>query len=257
LDKYIAKIKAILKHKEWLSQLKHMRHKTTMKYTTIAIITLGLWYGVCSADEVKPARNENAKPVEIKSDNDKVLYSLGYELGKDIDRQKLELTPEVLLKGVEDAISGGKPLINAHQRQVALKQIKEMRAQNNLEQSQAFLGANAKKEGVQTLPSGLQYKVITPGEGKTPTGKDTVVVHYRGTLIDGSEFDSSYERGKPATFALRKVIKGWQEGLRLMKEGAKWELYIPPDLAYGKHGRPQAIPPNSALIFEVELLKVK
>jgi FKBP-type peptidyl-prolyl cis-trans isomerase FklB len=228
-----------------------------MKYSTITVLALGLMYGVCCADDAKTAKIKTTNTIELKNDNDKVLYSLGYELGKDISRQELELTPEVLLRGVEDAISGGKPLVNTSQRQAALKQIKETRAQHNLEQSQTFLAANAKKEGVQTLPSGLQYKVITPGEGKSPTDKDTVMVHYRGTLIDGSEFDSSYERGKPATFALRKVIKGWQEGLRLMKEGAKWELYIPPDLAYGKHGRPQAIPPNSALIFEVELLKVK
>jgi FKBP-type peptidyl-prolyl cis-trans isomerase FklB len=228
-----------------------------MNYKTIVFLALGLWYGVCSADNTTSVSDQNVKAIEIKNDNDKVLYSLGYELGKDISRYKLELTPEVLLKGVEDAISGGKPLINTHQRQIALKQIKEMRAQHNLEQSQAFLAANEKKEGVQTLPSGLQYKVIAPGEGKTPTGKDTVVVHYRGTLIDGSEFDSSYKRGKPATFLLRKVIKGWQEGLQQMKEGAKWVLYIPPELAYGKRGRPQVVPPNSALIFEVELIKVK
>ncbi len=228
-----------------------------MKYSTMIVLVFGILCGVCSADEARIETDKAISAIELKNDNDKVIYSLGYELGKDISQQKLELTPEVLLKGVEDAISGGKPLINTHQRQVALKQIKEMRAQHYLEQSQAFLAANGKKEGVQTLPSGLQYKVIAAGEGKSPTNKDTVVVNYRGTLIDGSEFDSSYKRGNPATFLLRKVIKGWREALLLMKEGAKWELFIPPDLAYGKHGRPQTIPPNSVLIFDVELIKVK
>ena len=195
--------------------------------------------------------------MDLKSDNDKVLYSLGYELGKDISRDELELAPEVLLKGIQDAISGGKPLINARQRQAALKQINEMRAQENLEQSQAFLAANAKKSGVHILPSGLQYLEVKAGAGKSPGANDTVIVNYRGTLIDGRQFDNSYERGRPATFQLKKVIKGWQEALQLMKEGAKWELYISPDLAYGKRGRPQTIPPNSVLIFEVELIKVK
>ena len=228
-----------------------------MKYSTITVLSLGLMYGVCSADEPKTTNVKTTSSVKLKSDNDKVLYSLGYELGKDISRQELELSPEVLLKGVEDAISGGKPLVNTRQRQAALKQIKEMRAQHNLEQSQAFLATNLKKQGVQTLPSGLQYKKIKAGQGKSPGAGDSVVVNYRSSLIDGSEFDSSYERGKPATFQLRKVIKGWREALQRMKEGAKWELFIPPELAYGKRGRPQKVPPNSALIFEVELIKVK
>ena len=153
-------------------------------------------------------------------------------------------------------MSGAKPLVDARQRQAALKQIGETRAKANLEQAQAFLAANANKEGVQTLPSGLQYRVIQAGEGKTPGPGDNVRVQYRGSLIDGTEFDSSYARGKPATFRVNKVIKGWQEALQLMQEGAKWELFIPPGLAYGERGRPKAIPPNSALIFEVELISV-
>ena len=228
-----------------------------MKYSTMTVLALGLIYGVCSADDAKTAKIKTTNAIDLKNDNDKVLYSLGYELGKDISRQELELAPDVLLKGVEDAISGGKPLINTLQRQAALKQIQETRAQGNLEQSQSFLAANGKKEGVQTLPSGLQYKMINAGEGKSPGVNDSVVVNYRGSLLDGREFDSSYERGKPATFQLKKVIKGWREGLQLMKEGAKWELFIPPELAYGKRGRPKTIPPNSVLIFEVELVSVK
>lgn len=229
---------------------------TILNYSTATVLALGLVYGVCWADESKTATGASAGGFELKSDNDKVLYSLGYELGKDLSRQELELSPEVLLKAAEDGISGAKPLVDARQRQAALKQIGETRAKANLEQSQAFLAANAQKEGVQTLPSGLQYKVIQAGEGKSAGPGDNVRVQYRGSLIDGTEFDSSYERGKPATFRVNKVIKGWREALPLMKEGAKWELFIPPELGYGERGRPKAIPPNSALIFEVELLSV-
>jgi FKBP-type peptidyl-prolyl cis-trans isomerase FklB len=227
-----------------------------MNYSTTTVLALGLLCGVCGADEPNTGTDTTPSAIELKSDNDKVLYSLAYELGKDISRQDLELSPEVLLKGAEDGMSAAKPLVDARQRQLALKQIQETRAKANLEQSQAFLAANAKKEGVQTLPSGLQYKVIQAGEGKSPGPGDHVRVQYRGSLIDGSEFDSSYERGKPATFRVNKVIKGWQEALQLMKEGDKWELFIPPDLGYGERGRPKAIPPNSVLIFEVELVSV-
>jgi len=162
----------------------------------------------------------------------------------------------VLIKGVEDAISGAKPLVNARERQVALKEIKEKRSRESLEKSRAFLAATAEKEGVITLPSGLQYRELQAGEGKTPEASGTVTVNYRGTLVDGTEFDSSYERGRPSTFRVRKVIEGWREALLLMKEGAKWELYIPPELAYGRQSPRNRIPPNSALIFEVELISV-
>ena len=191
------------------------------------------------------------------SNNDKVLYSLGYELGKDLKRQELDLSREPLLKGVEDALSGARPLVNTRGRHAALKEIKQQRAQENLEASLAFLAANAEKEGITTLPSGLQYKELEPGEGKTPSVTGKVTVNYRGTLIDGTEFDSSFERGRPSTFLVRKVIKGWREALPLMKEGAKWELYIPPDLAYGPRSPRKMIPPNSALVYEVELLSVE
>jgi FKBP-type peptidyl-prolyl cis-trans isomerase FklB len=229
---------------------------TTSNYPTITALALGLLYGVCLAEEPSTGADESKTSIELGSENDKVIYSLGYELGKDLRRQELELVPEVLIKGAEDAISGDKPLINTLQRSAALKEIRAMKAQGNLERSQQFLAANAEKEGVQTLPSGLQYREIQAGEGKTPGMNDSVVVNYRGTLVDGTEFDSSYERGRPATFQVRKVIKGWREALQLMKEGAKWELFIPPELAYGKRGRPNSIPPNSALIFEVELISV-
>ena len=131
------------------------------------------------------------------------------------------------------------------------------RAETPTEKAEKFLMENKAKEGVKTLPSGLQYKVIKDGEGATPKLTDTVVTHYRGTLIDGTEFDSSYKRKEPATFPVSGVIKGWTEALQLMKEGAKWTLYVPPGLAYGQRGYPPVIGPNETLIFEIELLKVK
>ncbi len=127
----------------------------------------------------------------------------------------------------------------------------------NLEAGQAFLEANKKKEGVVTLPSGLQYKIITEGKGKQPKSTDTVVAHYRGTLTNGTEFDSSYKRNEPATFPVAGVIKGWQEVLPLMKEGAKWQVYIPAELAYGPRGAGDVIGPNEVLVFDIELLSVK
>ena len=133
----------------------------------------------------------------------------------------------------------------------------EAQSNNPIERAEKFLMENKAKEGVKTLPSGLQYKVIKDGDGKTPKATDTVVTHYRGTLLDGSEFDSSYKRKEPAEFPVNGVIKGWTEALQLMKEGAKWTLYVPPKLAYGERGFPPVIGPNETLIFEIELLKVK
>ena len=246
-----------------------------MKHSMIAVSSLGLFFGIglaCAQEpaEVKTEPAETTESVEVQTEasqatesvelttNDaKVNYSLGFELGKDLQRQELPLMPDALLKGAEDGVSGRTPKVNTRQRAAALKEIKEKRAQANLEQSQAFLAANAEKEGVQTLPSGLQYKVIQEGEGRTPGPDDSVVVHYSGSFVDGTVFDSSYDRGKPATLQMKKVIKGWKEALAMMKEGAKWELFIPPELAYGKQGRAKAIPPNSALIFEVELISIK
>jgi len=198
-----------------------------------------------------------AETVAPQSDNDKAIYSLGYDLGTELKDHTLELNQELLLQGVKDAIEGNKPLVKTTSRTKALAQIRAQRLQQNLEQSQAFLAENAKKEGVVALDSGLQYRVIKAGEGNSPQTTNSVSVNYRGTLIDGTEFDSSYERGKPATFQLKKVIKGWREALQLMKEGAKWELYIPPKLAYGKRTPNKTIPPNSTLIYEVELIAVK
>jgi len=232
-----------------------------MKHSMIAVSILGLLYGigVGAAEEAAEAKTgaPESTAIEMNTDEEKVNYSLGFELGNDLKRQQLELLPEALLKGAEDAVSGSKALVKPTQRAAALKEIKEKRAQANLEQAQAFLASIAEKEGVVTLPSGLLYREVQAGEGTSPGLDNSVVVNYRGNLIDGTEFDSSYERGKPAAFQVKKVIKGWREALQLMKEGAKWELFIPPELAYGKRGRPNTIPPNSALVYEVELISVK
>jgi FKBP-type peptidyl-prolyl cis-trans isomerase len=243
-----------------------------MKYSMIAVSALGLLYGlgVCAAEGQGEAKTPapQATSVEISADkekvnhapeseNDKAIYSLGYDLGTELKGHALELNSELLLQGITDAIDGNKPRVKTTSRNKALAQIRAQRVQHNLEQSQAFLAENAKKEGVQTLTSGLQYKVIQAGEGSSPQATNSVTVNYRGSLIDGTEFANSAELGKPATYQMKKVIKGWREALLLMKEGDKWELYIPPQLGYGKRGLRNRIPPNSALIYEVELLAVK
>jgi FKBP-type peptidyl-prolyl cis-trans isomerase FklB len=218
-----------------------------MKYSYLVFSALAL----CSSASFAA---ETAAPL---SDNDKAISSLGYDLGTELKGHTLELDQELLLQGVKDAIEGNKPLVKTTSRNRAIAQIRAQRLKQNLEQSHAFLAENAKKEGVVSLESGLQYKVIKTGEGSSPKANSSVSVNYRGTLIDGTEFDSSYDRGKPVTFHLKKVIKGWREALPLMKEGAKWELYIPPQLAYGKRAPRKSIPPNSTLIYEVELIAVK
>ena len=214
------------------------------KYKIIALSLLGLWHGPGLAQATL-------------DDNAMVLYSLGYELGKEIKGKQMEFTQEILLQGLQDAMAGKEPLISEAVQRQALAWFKAQQAEKNLQQALAFLAENGKKEGVTTLPSGLQYKVITSGEGKIPNAEDTVTVAFRGTLIDGSEFASSHDRGKPATLKVNRIIKGLSEALQLMPTGSKWELYIPPQLAYGKRSPGKRVPANSALIYEVELLSVK
>jgi len=203
-----------------------------------------------------------------KDDQDLVSYSIGYQVGGDFRRQGIEIDPASLVRGVQDALAGAEPLMAPEEMRQALtelkqqaaaaaKQQREEQAAKNLAEGKAFLAENAEKEGVETLPSGLQYQVLTEGEGDPPAATDTVTVHYRGTLVDGSEFDSSYGRGEPATFPLDRVIPGWTEGLQLMRPGARYRLFVPPELAYGERGGGAKIGPNSALIFEVELLAVQ
>jgi len=204
---------------------------------------------------------------ELKTKKDKVSYAIGLDMGNNLKKNDVEIDADVLARAIKDVASGSKPLMTeqeaketlmALQKELQAKQQEKSKAlgEKNKKEGDEFLAKNKKQEGVKTLPSGLQYKVITEGKGKSPKASDTVTVNYAGKLIDGTEFDSSYKRGQPATFPVGGVIKGWTEALQLMKEGSKWQLFIPADLAYGEQGRP-GIPPNSVLIFDVELLSIK
>lgn len=203
-----------------------------------------------------------------KTQKEKVSYSIGLDIGKNMKRQMIEVDVPQLTRGLQDGLADTKPALTDKEmeevmttfRSEIMKKMEENRrklAEKNLKDGGAFLAENKKKPGVITLPSGLQYKILKEGAGKSPKATDTVVTHYRGTLLDGKEFDSSYKRGEPLTFAVKGVIPGWVEALQLMKPGAKWQLFIPGNLAYGENGAGQDIGPNATLMFEVELLKVK
>jgi FKBP-type peptidyl-prolyl cis-trans isomerase FklB len=206
--------------------------------------------------------------VPLKEQKEKVSYSIGVNIGKSMKRDGIDVNPDLLAQGIKDALSGGKILLSdeemgatfaALQKEMAAKQAEGRKAlaEKNLKEGEKFLAENAKKAGVVTQPSGLQYKVITDGTGKKPKLTDTVTVHYRGTTIDGTEFDSSYKRNEQAIFPVQGVIPGWTEGISLMKVGSKWQLFIPPKLAYGEEGAGEIIGPNATLIFEVELFDTK
>ncbi len=221
---------------------------------------------VCLALLATPGMSAEKK-TELKTQKEKLSYSIGFDMGSSIKRNGIDVDPNIVTKAIKDALSGGKPLmtekemresINALQKDMAAKQQERMKGlgDKNKKEGEAFLAENRKKEGVAALPSGLQYVILAEGKGKQPKTTDTVTVQYRGTLIDGTEFDSSYKRGQPATFALNQVIKGWTEGVQLIKEGGKIRLFVPSELAYGDRGAGAQIGPNAALIFEVELLSV-
>ena len=206
--------------------------------------------------------------IPLKEQKEKLSYSIGVTIGKSMKRDSIDVNPDLIVQGIKDALAGGKTLLTdeemveaftALQQDMAAKQAEARKAlaEKNLKEGEQFLAENAKKEGVVTQPSGLQYKVITDGTGKKAKPTDTVTVHYRGTMIDGTEFDSSYKRNEPATFQLQNVIPGCTEGVSLMKVGSKWQLFIPSKLAYGEEGAGDAIGPNATLIFEVELLDAK
>ena len=209
-----------------------------------------------------------ADATALKSEREKTSYALGVEVGNNLKRQGVDLDASLLAQGLRDALAGGTLLLGeAEVREAVMAFQKELMAKQQEAQKavsakaktegEAFLAANATKDGVVTLPSGLQYKVITAGSGASPKASDTVSVHYRGRLIDGTEFDSSYKRNEPTSFPVGGVIPGWTEALQLMKQGAKWELYVPAKLAYGDRGAGGLIPPGATLVFEVELLSIK
>jgi FKBP-type peptidyl-prolyl cis-trans isomerase len=204
----------------------------------------------------------DSKPSEFKTDKEKSSYAVGQQIGKSIRDQGLELESDVLTKSIVDALAGKESLFTPEEMQTTLTKLQETmqkamveKANKNKEIGDKFLSENKKKSGIKTTASGLQYKVVMEGKGDSPKEDAQVKVHYKGTLLDGTEFDSSYKRNEPAVFPVTGVIPGWTEALKMMKPGAKWELAIPSDLAYGPRGRP-GIPPNSVLQFTVELVEI-
>ena len=222
-----------------------------MNHVVRLLVTLFLLVPVLAPAADKPQADE------------KLSYAIGVLFARNMALE-VDVNTDQFLAGLRDVLTGAElkytaeelqQIVTAFQQQQASRQGEA--AQGNKAAGEAFLTANGRKPGVVTLPSGLQYKVVTQGKGAKPAATSTVTVHYRGTLIDGTEFDSSYKRGEPTTFPLNGVIKGWQEGVGLMTEGSKYELYLPPQLAYGENGAGGVIGPNATLVFEVELLTVK
>jgi FKBP-type peptidyl-prolyl cis-trans isomerase len=199
-----------------------------------------------------------AKPLTLTTDKDKESYALGMNIARGMKAQSIDVDPAILASAIRDVLSGAKPLLSDEQEMAELKQLQTEARARQIKEGQDFLAANKTKEGVVALPDGLQYKILTEGTGPKPTANDTVVCQYRGTLIDGTEFDSSYKRGQPATFPVGRVIKGWTQALQMMPVGSKWQLFIPPDLGYGERGAPgTAIGPNAVLVFEIDLQSIQ
>jgi FKBP-type peptidyl-prolyl cis-trans isomerase FklB len=216
----------------------------------------------------KPGRPAAKAPLTLKTQKEKASYAIGMSVGKGLHKDQVDVDPAILVRGLRDALAGGKLLLTEDEAKAAIgvlqaemrkKQEEKMAAagEENKKEGEAFLAANKGKDGVVALPSGLQYKILKEGTGPKPMATDSVVCNYRGTLINNTEFDSSYKRGQPATFPVTGVIKGWTEALQLMPVGSKWELFVPSDLAYGARAAGPDITPNSTLIFEVELLSIQ
>jgi FKBP-type peptidyl-prolyl cis-trans isomerase FklB len=217
----------------------------------------------------KPRTATGAKtPLTLKTDKDKVSYAIGVNIGKSMRKDAVDIDPTIFSRGMKDALGGGKLLLTDDEMKIALTKLQgELRAKQeeamqkageiNKKAGDDFLAQNKTKEGVVALPDGLQYKILKEGTGPKPAATDSVVCNYRGTLLDGTEFDSSYKRGQPATFPVSGVIKGWTEAVQLMPVGSKWQLFVPAELAYGNRGAGPDIGPNSTLIFEVELLSLQ
>jgi FKBP-type peptidyl-prolyl cis-trans isomerase len=212
-----------------------------------------------------------APPLVLKTPKDKASYAIGMNIGKGLHKDSVDVDPAIVVRGLKDGMAGGKTLMTDDEAKASMMALQadlrkkqdakmEIVGEANKKEGDAFLAANKTKDGVVTLPSGLEYKILKEGTGPKPTAADTVVCNYKGTLLDNTEFDSSYKRGQPATFPVGQVIKGWTEVLQLMAVGSKWEVFIPSDLAYGPRGPGQGgstIGPNATLIFEIELLSIQ
>ena len=222
-----------------------------MKYVWFASLALALI----------ACQGNTQEKVQLKTQKDSVSYSIGLNMGKNLKQQSVDVDPAILARGIKDVLDSAKTLLTEQQVQECMTnfqtQMMKTKGEKAVKEGAAFLAANKTKEGVVTLPDGLQYTILTAGTCKKPKETETVSVNYRGTLVDGTEFDSSYKRGQPAEFQVNGVIKGWVEALQLMPVGSKWELYIPPELAYGDRGAGGVIGPNTTLIFQVELLSIK
>lgn len=216
------------------------------------------------------AKKPGPVPLVLKTPKDKASYAIGLNVGKSLRKDSVDVDPAILLRGLKDALAGGKTLLTDDEAKAAMTAIQtELRkraeakmaivGEANKKEGDAFLAENKTKEGVVTLPSGLQYKILKEGTGPKPAAADSVACNYKGTLLDNTEFDSSYKRGQPATFPVGQVIKGWTEVLQLMPVGSKWQVFIPSDLAYGARGSGPGGPigPNATLIFEIELLSIQ
>jgi FKBP-type peptidyl-prolyl cis-trans isomerase len=214
------------------------------------------------------AKTGAASTLVLKTQKEKASYAVGMNIGKGMRRDALDVDPAIVARGLRDGLAGNKPVLSDQEMQAAFSALQDemtkkqqamkmQAADTNKTQGDSFLAANKTKPGVVTLASGLQYKILKEGTGPKPSAGDSVVCNYRGTLIDGTEFDSSYKRGQPATFPVGRVIKGWTEALQLMPVGSKWQLFVPADLAYGDRGAGQDIGPNATLIFEVELISIQ
>ncbi|HTV57869.1 MAG TPA: FKBP-type peptidyl-prolyl cis-trans isomerase [Verrucomicrobiae bacterium] len=257
----------------------------TANWIGVAIVSAGICFGASARAQQAPPQNatqtpaakpaaaahhpsaRKTEPLVLKTDKEKQSYAIGMSIGKGLHSQPVDVDPTLVARGLRDEMLGHKTLLTddeakatltALQSQVRQKGIeqREALAASNAKEGEAFLAANKSKAGVQALPDGLQYKVLTQGTGPKPVASDTVVCNYRGTLVDGTEFDSSYKRGEPLTIPVSGVIRGWTEALQLMPVGSKWEIYIPASLAYGAEGK-GPIGPNETLIFDVELLSIK
>jgi FKBP-type peptidyl-prolyl cis-trans isomerase len=229
-----------------------------MKRTILAVVTLTVFVAaMASAQQAAP----------LKTEKDKLSYAMGMDLAGQLKANSVDIDPAIFAKGMQDMFAGkallteaeAKTIIAALQTVQVAKRASELQAAGakNKKEGEAFLAANKTKPGVVTLPSGVQYKVITAGTGPKATLEQTVMCHYRGTFIDGKEFDNSFKRGQPATFPVKGVIKGWTEVLQLMTVGSKWQVFIPSALAYGERGAGVDIGPNATLIFEIELVAIK